>query len=84
MKYAKADSGYKRVLMAKAALWVKIEALQKMSAPSARLLTQLVRDSATHPKLRLLAANKLAELQRQRAIDRVLRTESNRLEGRSK
>ena len=74
------DCGYRRVLLAKAPLKVKLEALQKMAHPSARLLTRLIRDRGTPAKVRLLASNRLAELHRQREVSRILLAETNRLE----
>lgn len=73
------DSGYKRILLAKAPLKIKLAALERMEKPSLSFLSTLVRNPDTPPKLRLAAADRLKELQRKREIDKLLQTERNRL-----
>lgn len=73
------NAGYRRVLFSRCPLKTKLAALSRMPAPSAALLTVIIRDPNAHPKLKLLAADRLAELMRKREIDRVLKAESQRV-----
>lgn len=51
------DTGYRRILLGRAPLHIKVRALESMEKPSERLLLKLIRDRATHPKLILLASD---------------------------
>lgn len=73
MTRASLNIGYIRVLQSRAPLKTKLAALTRMPQPSANMLTRLIRDVNTHPKLKLLAADRLAELIRQREIAKVLK-----------
>jgi hypothetical protein len=77
MKSPPADAGYKRVVLAKCPIKLRVEALSKMSSPSTRLLMRLIRAKDTPEKLRMLASNRLAE----KEIDLVLKSERDRLKG---
>ncbi len=76
MTRASLNIGYRRVLLSRAPLKTKLAALARMPEPSSNLLTALIRDVATHPKLKLLAADRLAELVREREIENILRAEA--------
>ena len=77
------DVGYRRILLGRAAVKIKLQALQSMTAASDRLLLWLIRHPETHPKVRLLASDMLKKRQQTKTIDQILRAESNRLEGTS-
>jgi hypothetical protein len=66
------DSAYRAIILAqppvKAPLKTKIAALQAMQKPSEVFLGRLINAPDTHPKLRLLAANRLRTLQQARLI----------------
>ena len=76
---ANPDSAYRRILLGKAALKIKIRALESMERPSERLLLHLVRQTDCHPKVRLLAADLLKKRQQKKTIDEILKSESHRL-----
>lgn len=84
MSVANPDSAYRRILLGRAAVKVKIRALESTEKPSERLLTQLVRSPDTHPRIRLMAADLLRELRRSKSIDEILQAETSRLEGKSR
>ena len=73
------DAGYRRTVEAKCPTKLRLEALAKMSTPSVRLLLRLIRAKNTPEKLRMAASNRLAEVQREVEINKILKSERNRL-----
>lgn len=75
MRCATVNTAYCRVLRGRGTLKVKLAALSRLPAPSGALLSEIIRDPNANPKLRLLAADRLAELIRQRSINKALKEE---------
>jgi hypothetical protein len=80
-------AAFRKVLLRRTSLKAKLVALASLKNPSVALLSKLIRDARSNPKLVLAAGRRLAEVQAQRIersrqieIDRVLAKEMERLE----
>jgi hypothetical protein len=76
MRIVTIGSAYRRVLLGPGPLKVKLAALSRIPAPSAALLNEIIRSRKSSSKLKLLAADRLANLLRQREINKLLKKES--------
>jgi hypothetical protein len=78
-RLTKTDAALRAVILGKAPLKTKLEALAAIEYPSETFLMELISSSETHSKLKLKATERLKRIQHTREVDRILAEEALRL-----
>lgn len=78
-RLSKPDAALRSLILGKASLKTKLEALAGMESPSETFLLELVSSPDTHSKLKLKATEHLKHIRQTREVDEILAAESLRL-----